>query len=359
MTKERIKKLVQRLATEKLDGILITSPGNRRYLSGFSGSDGMLLITPGANILATDFRYYEQVQHEAPEFNLFKTRGPLKEWFAGLIHEAGTSALGIESKFISVSIFHTMEKALTDAGAKTSLVPVENMVEPLRLIKDSSETDLIKKAAELSDDVIFNLEQIARPGITELELAWKIEQHMRQSGSQPLGFEVICASGSNSALPHAKPTTKVIQKGEPVVLDFGARFAGYTSDITRTICFGEPDSQFKKLYNIVFSAQKAAVEGICSGMNAVDADSLARKVIENAGYGQFFGHGLGHGIGLDVHEGPALGPLSKDTLADGMIFTIEPGIYIPGWGGVRIEDNGLLANGKLHILTSACKLDLF
>ncbi len=180
---------------------------------------------------------------------------------------------------------------------------------------------------------------------------------MREAGSQTLGFEVICASGLNSALPHAKPSNRAIREGEPVVIDLGARVEGYTSDITRTVCFGQPDSQFKKLYNIVYSAQQAAINGIVAGMKASEADGLARGLIEREGYGQYFGHGLGHGIGLEVHESPALSPSSTERLEAGMVFTIEPGIYIPGWGGIRIEDDVLLLPDRLEVLTHANKLE--
>jgi len=355
MPNNRVCRLFEDLSQFNLDGMLISSAHNRRYFSGFSGSDGFLLISPKALLIATDFRYWEQAIDEATGFTLYKTLKDLKEWFADLVGQTGVLRLGFESDHITADCIDTMRRTLNDACVNTRLVPTPKLCKKLRMIKDKEEITAIKRATAISDAAAEYARQIVQPGMSEIELAWKIESYMRQHGSEPLSFPVICASGPNSALPHAKPSKRLIKPCEPIVLDFGACVDGYTSDITRTLCCGEPDSQFKNLYNVVFSAQQAAVEGIFSGMKASDADAIARDVIQGAGYGEYFGHSLGHGIGLEVHEEPHLSPNSNDILIENMVFTIEPGIYLPEWGGVRIEDDVLLQNNKVNLLSTATK----
>ena len=228
-------------------------------------------------------------------------------------------------------------------------------MESLRAVKEPEEIELIKKAVEIADAAFEYIEGIIQAGMTEKHVAWEIEKFLRENGSQAVPFEIIVASGPNSALPHAKPSERVINPGEPVVIDMGAKFDGYASDLTRTICLGTPDDTFKKVYDIVLDAQLAAMSIIKEGMTGQQADSSARTVIEQAGYGEAFGHGLGHGVGLATHELPRLGPNSTEPLTSGMVFTIEPGIYLPGWGGVRIEDTVMMENGKVRVISKARK----
>ena len=228
-------------------------------------------------------------------------------------------------------------------------------MEGLRCIKEADELELIIKAVELTDTAFEQAKLIIQPGVTEKEAAWEIEKFLRQSGSEGIAFDIIVASGPNSALPHAKPTEGTINRNEPVLIDMGARIRGYCSDFSRTFCLGEPDKVLSKMYNVVLEAQLTAIEGTKSGMTAAEADLMGRNIIEQAGYGGAFGHGLGHGVGLEVHESPRLAPDSSDVLADGMVFTIEPGIYIPGFGGVRIEDMVVLEKGKVKKLTKSPK----
>jgi len=228
-------------------------------------------------------------------------------------------------------------------------------VESLRAIKEPEEIELITKAVEISDSAVEYIKDVIHVGMNEKELAWEIEKFMRENGSQSLPFDIIVASGPNSALPHAKPSSRAIQPGEPILIDIGARIGGYASDLTRTICLGTPDKAFNKIYDIVLGAQLTAIAMIKENMTGEEADSLARVVIEEAGYNEAFGHGLGHGIGLAPHELPRLGPNSSERLVDGMVFTIEPGIYLSGWGGVRIEDVVIMENGKLRVITKAKK----
>ena len=305
--------------------------------------------------MATDFRYTEQARGESADFEIIQTKGELRNWLPGLISDFRWHKLGFEANLISYDSYHKLSEAIETKQVNLELVPTTGIVEHLRSIKEPEELDLITEAVELSDVAFEQAKMIIRPGITEKEAAWEIEKFLRQEGSEGTPFEIIVASGSNSALPHARPTEKIIRPGEPVLIDMGARISGYCSDFSRTLFLGEADKTLQEIYNIVFKAQTIAIEGVRSGMDASQADKLARSVIEQAGYGEAFGHSLGHGVGLATHELPTLGPSSADSLADGMVFTIEPGIYLPNQGGVRIEDMVVLENGKPKVLTKARK----
>jgi Xaa-Pro aminopeptidase len=352
---KRFRKLRTSIAAKELDALLLSQPENRRYLSGFTGSSGWLLISAQNAILATDFRYVEQAKGESPDFEIVQIRGELRDWLPDLVSDLGWHKLGFESNFVSYEGYHKLSEAMKTKQVNLELVPTIGIVEQLRSIKEPEELAFITKAVELTDTAFEQSKALIRPGITEKEAAWEIEKILRQEGSEEIPFEIIVASGLNSALPHARPTEKTIRSGEPVLIDMGARINGYCSDFTRTLFSGKADKTFREIYNIVLKAQTTAIEGIESGMDASQADQLARSVIEQAGYGDAFGHGLGHGVGLAVHEFPMLGPRSSDSLADGMIFTIEPGIYLAGWGGVRMEDMVALENGRAKALTKASK----
>jgi Xaa-Pro aminopeptidase len=353
----RLQKLRTSIAEKGLDALLLSQPENLRYLSGFTGSSGWLLVSGQNAILATDFRYVEQAKEESPEFEIFQTKQELRDWLPGLVSDLGWHKLGFEANSISYEGYHKLSEAIKTKQINLELVPTTGIVEQLRSIKEPEELGFIKKAVELADAAFEQAKAIIRPGITEKEAAWEIEKLLRQEGSEGTPFETIVASGPNSALPHARPTEKLICSGEPVLIDMGARISGYCSDFSRTLVLGKADKTFREIYNIVLKAQTAAIDGIEPGMDASRADQLARSVVEQAGYGDAFGHGLGHGVGLAVHEFPTLGPSSSDSLADGMVFTIEPGIYLVGQGGVRIEDMVVLENGKAKVLSKA-KRDL-
>ena len=305
--------------------------------------------------MATDFRYTEHARGESADFEIIQTKGELRNWLPGLISDFRWHKLGFEANLISYDSYHKLSEAIETKQVNLELVPTTGIVEHLRSIKEPEELDLITKAVELSDVAFEQAKMIIRPGITEKEAAWEIEKFLRQEGSEGTPFEIVVASGSNSALPHARPTEKIIRPGELVLIDMGARISGYCSDFSRTLFLGEADKTLQEIYDIVFKAQTIAIEGVRSGMDASQADKLARSVIEQAGYGEAFGHSLGHGVGLATHELPTLGPSSSDSLADGMVFTIEPGIYLPNQGGVRIEDMVVLENGKPKVLTQARK----
>ena len=354
---KRLQKLRMAISEKKLDALLLSQPENRRYLSGFTGSSGWLLISEKENILATDFRYVEQAKEESPDFEIIPAKRELNDWLPDLVSDFRWHKLGFEANYVSYNTHHKLSKAAKTRQVNLELVPTTGIVEQLRSIKEPEELEFIKKAAALADVAFEQAKAIIRPGMTEKEAAWEVERLLHQEGSEGIAFEIIAASGPNSALPHARPTETIIRSAEPVLIDMGARVSGYCSDLSRTVFLGEADKTMRKVYDIVLKAQTNAIEGVKSGMNASQADKLARSVVEQAGYGENFGHGLGHGVGLAVHEFPALGPASSDSLADGMVFTIEPGIYLPGQGGVRIEDMVVLENGKARVLSKS-KRDL-
>ena len=357
MKADRLAKLRRDLGKKEVDAIFISQPDNRLYLSGFHGSAGYLLIMPKETILATDFRYVEQAKEQAPDFALFEIKGRTAEWYPRLLEGREMHRLGFESTNITFSFYHELAEILDKVRPRLRLVPLENTVEVLRGVKEPEEIENIQHAAEIADRAFDTVTAKLKPGVTELQIAWQLEKYMREAGSQSMPFEVIVAAGPNGALPHHAPSDRPVSSGEPVVIDMGARYNDYCSDLTRTICLGKPDDTFRKIYGIVLRAQEAAITGTHKGMTGVQADDLSRSIIKAAGYGDMFGHGLGHGVGLATHDPyPRLSPLATpDPLADGNVFSIEPGIYVPGWGGVRIEDLVMLENGKVKLFSNAKK----
>ena len=354
-TKDRIQRLRQGLEIKELNGILISQPENRCYLSGFDGSAGFLLVTQQDIILATDFRYIAQAKSQALDYKVFTITNDTGDWFPRLTAELNIKRLGFEAGHLTFARHRQLSDILNKGKSQLKLVPVAGMVESLRAIKGPEEIEFIAKAAEISDAAMGYIQSKIHTGMTEEEAAWEIEKFMREKGSQTMPFDIIVASGPNSALPHAKPSARAIQSGEPVVIDIGARVGGYGSDLSRTICPGTPDDNFNRIYDTVLGAQAAAMAMLKEGMSGGEADQLARIVIEEAGYGEAFGHGLGHGVGLAPHEPPRLGPNSSEKLADGMVFTLEPGVYLEGWGGVRIEDLVVMEKGKVREISKAKK----
>jgi Xaa-Pro aminopeptidase len=350
----RLQKSRKLIAEKGLDGLIISQQDNLRYLSGFTGS-GWLLISERDAVLALDFLYAEQAKQESSGFEITEIRQELHNWLPGLVLDLGWRKLGFEANLISYDAYRKLSEALRAKQVNVELVPTTEVVEQLRAVKEPEELVFVTKAVKLADAALEEAKAMIRPGITEKEAAWEIERNLRQEGSEGVPFEIIVASGPNSALPHARPTEKAICADEPVIIDMGARINGYCSDLSRTLFLGRASEKFQKIYGVVRQAQAAAIDGVRSEMAASQADQLARSVIEEAGYGDAFGHGLGHGVGLAVHEFPRLGLNSSDSLTDGMVFTIEPGIYLAGEGGVRIEDMVVSENGKARVLTGAAK----
>lgn len=351
----RIQKLRQKLPQLEVDAILISQPEDRFYLSGFETSFGFLLITPQEAILATDFRYVEEAKQHAPDYNIFQITNGNKDWLPQLLNELNIKRLGFQSEALTFNTYQQLSDILKNMLPQSKFVPLDRPVESLRAIKEPDEIELITRAAEIGDRAMEYAGSIVYKGLTEKEVAWEIEKFMRETGSEQLPFTVIVASGPNSPFPHAKTSSRIIEIGEPVIIDIGARVSGYSSDLTRTFFEGNKSNTFAKIYGIVLEAQLASLDAIKTGMTGGEADGIGRKVIEQAGYGKDFGHAIGHGVGLAVHEFPRLGPNSTDILNDGMVFTVEPGIYLTGWGGVRIEDLVTLENGKIKVLSKSRK----
>jgi Xaa-Pro aminopeptidase len=350
----RLQKLRHSLDQKKLDAFIVSRPENRRYLSGFTGSAGWVIVTKNSAHIAVDFRYVEQAKKESPGFDVILVKGDIIS-LSKFISDLGLKKAGFEADDISYGVHRKILKSIKSDGLHITFVPTSGIVESIRAVKEPEELALITKAAELADAAFSHARSILRPGVSEIEVAWTLEKFIREEGSQALPFDIIVASGPNAALPHAKPSFKVITEQEPVVIDLGARVDGYCCDMTRTFFIGRRDKTFSKIYDIVLGSQLTALSTIKAGMNGDESDRLARTVIEQAGYGDAFGHGLGHGAGLETHESPRLGPNSPDELLNGMVFTIEPGIYVTGWGGVRIEDTVVMENGTPRSLTSADK----
>lgn len=352
-----------------LDAFLVGAPGedifhvdaaNRRYLSGFSGSMGWLLITADAAFIAVDFRYFEQAAKEARHFTLFRATGGIEKWFSELAGEAGLARkkIGFEPADVTVQAFQAVKQAIAEMpeADRPKLLSAPPIIQELRAVKEPEEVALLQKAVDVGDAAFVAVSQRIEPGWTEKQVAWEIEKHARENGAEHMSFPTIVAAGPHGAMPHAQPRDQVITDGDPVVIDMGVIVDGYCSDLTRTVVVGEPDKKFLEIYDIVLAAQRTAEELITAGMGGEEAHMLAHNVIAEAGYGENFGHGLGHGVGLLVHEAPRLARISKDELKDGMIVTVEPGIYITGWGGIRIEDQCVIEDGKIRVMSRSPKL---
>ena len=351
----RLDRFRAKLDEQGLDAILISNAENRRYLSGFAGSAGYLIVSRSEAVLATDFRYTEQAATEAPGFRVERITSSL-DWLPRIAAELGAKRLGFEADSVTVADHARMRKAIGEApgaAAEIRLIRTTGITSGLRAMKEAAELELLGRAIEIGDQAFDEVSSTLALGVTEAEVAWRIEQAMRTRGAESVSFDTIVACGPSAALPHHRAGDEELREGETIVIDMGARYQGYCGDLTRTVVIGQPDDRFRRVYDAVLGAQLTAIETMASGMTGREADGLARTVIEECGYGEYFGHGLGHGVGLEVHEKPTLGVRSEDELADGMVFSVEPGVYIPGWGGVRIEDLVVLENGRARVLSKA------
>lgn len=357
MMHQRLSRLREALSERRLAALLVTGTANRRYLSGFSGSAGSLLVTADRALLLSDFRYITQAGQEAPdwEFRLLPSGATIGELVPQLLGELGVTRVGFEAGDVSVALFSALQSGVREAGVSVEWLATEGLVEQLREVKDGVELELLRRAIAITDDAFAALRPLLRPEMREREAAWELEKAMRERGAENLAFEIIVAAGTNGARPHAHAGDEPLGTGRAIVMDFGARVGGYHADMTRTVVLGEADERFWNVYNTVLRAQQAAEDGVRAGMTGRDADSLARDLIANAGFGDAFGHGLGHGVGLQIHEGPRLAQHSEQALPAGAVFSIEPGIYLPEWGGVRIEDLVLLNDGGAEVLTRSSK----
>ncbi|GBF72642.1 peptidase M24 family protein [Paenibacillus sp. 598K] len=351
MANKRVYQLRERMADRGLKAMLISHPINRRYLSGFTGSAGYVLITELESWLLTDFRYMSQAPQQSPGFTVVEHGASPIDKVRELLGAGGYSRLGFEQEFVVFSDYTNWSEALPGV----ELVPVSGVVEELRAIKDAQELAIMQEAAVLADETFAHIVGLLKPGMVEADIALEMEVFMRSRGATSSSFDTIVASGERSALPHGVASKRVIGVNEFVKLDFGAYYNGYCSDLTRTVVVGQPTAKHKEIYDIVLEAQLHALEHIRPGMTGLEADALTRDIITRYGYGDYFGHGTGHGLGMEIHEAPRLSRLSQTVLTPGMTVTVEPGIYLPGFGGVRIEDDIVITDNGIKILTSSPK----
>lgn len=345
-----LKKVNEYLKKNQLDAILVSKPENCRYISGFSGSAGMLFVSSSRTCLLTDFRYVEQAQSQAPAFEIIRFTGTPFEALTQLYLDTKCKHIGFEGDHVTWDMHRHISKCFPDAQL------VSAPLDSLRTIKTDEEISLIQKAVEIADKAFSEVLGYIRPGLKESDVAAELEYAMRRLGSERPAFATIVASGSRGALPHGLASSKLIERGELVTMDFGAVYQGYHSDITRTVAVGSISQKHKDVYNLVLRAQLAGIEAVSSGKDCSAVDEIARSIIREAGFGDCFGHGLGHCVGLAIHEEPRLSPSAAGSmLAAGMAVTVEPGIYIPGWGGVRIEDLVVVTSGGRNILTASSK----
>ncbi|HBR02531.1 MAG TPA: peptidase M24 family protein [Ruminiclostridium sp.] len=352
MSNNRLEKLRTLLKENDLDGAIISGRPNTIYFAGFTGTTSSLLVGPDNAWLIVDFRYTIQAKKQAFEgIEAIQYEDTLHGTLNELIKDNRLEKLGFEG-LLPFSEYEAFRDKLPNAK---SLVNLGNKVDKLRIIKDADEIERLQQAVLLGDKVFSELLKFIKPGMKETEIAAEMEYMMKKFGAKGPSFESIIASGKRSAMCHGTATDAVIEKGDAVVLDFGVIYRNYCSDMTRTIFIGEPGAELKKVYGIVKKAQLEALDALTSGMRAVDADKVARDIITEAGYGKAFGHGLGHGVGIEIHEEPRVSVKSEDILEDGMVFSVEPGIYVEGLGGVRIEDMVVLADGKPRNFTTSTK----
>ncbi|MGD9503276.1 MAG: M24 family metallopeptidase [Syntrophobacteraceae bacterium] len=359
----RLERFRAVLRERGLDAFLVLVPENRFYLSGFEAEDllltessGCLLITGSRQFLLTDSRYEEEGKAEAQGFDVVIYREGLAATLTELFHGLETERLGVESHYATYALFRGIEKALKAARPSAVAEPVEDLIEEMRLVKDSDEIERIRRSLALSERVLEAVWESITPWRKERDVAWEIERRIREGGAEAVSFPPIVAGGPNGALPHAVPGDRAFQPGDAVVVDMGSKMNLYCSDITRTRIVGEPDARLRTIYRVVREAQLAAQATARAGVATDVVDAAARDLIERAGYGNCFDHGLGHGVGIAVHEGPRLSKRKPTVLRENMVVTIEPGIYIPGFQGVRLENMVRITANGCEVLNA---LDLF
>lgn len=349
---------VQQILKEKaLDGILVSDGYNMRYISGFTGGEGQLVITDKSRILLTDSRYTVAAKLQAPDFEVIQVDnqrgGSYIEKTNEIIASDGIQKLGFEGSKVTFEQYNQFRSKLNCS----ELVPLQDELEALRVVKTQEEIDNLRMAEHIGDLAFSGILEYIKPGVTELEIAARLEFLMKTNGAEKLSFETIVAAGDNGAKPHAEPGNRTINNGDLVTMDFGCRYNGYCSDMTRTVCVGKANDKQREIYNIVLEAQTAVLDCIKAGKAGREYDKIARDIIGNAGYSECFGHGLGHSVGLEIHENPRLSRGEEKIILPGTIETVEPGIYIAGFGGVRIEDMILVtADGCENFTHSEKKL---
>ncbi|EOL47827.1 proline dipeptidase [Enterococcus caccae ATCC BAA-1240] len=346
----RVNKLRELMRKNDLSGFLITSPYNLRYLTNFTGTTGLAVITLDKAFFVTDFRYTEQAAKQAQGFEIIQNSGPIYDEVVGIAEKEQLANIAFEETFISFAEYSLLEEI-----TPCDLIPVAGLVEELREVKDEEEIAIIEKACSIADMGFKHILTVIKPGMTEIEIANQLDFYMRSLGASGVSFETIVASGVRSAMPHGVASQKVIEKGDLITLDFGCYYEGYVSDMTRTFAIGEPNSKLKDIYQIVLEAQLKVLDEAKPGLTGVQLDAIARDHIASYGYGDAFGHSTGHGIGLEIHEGPNVSFRAEQQFVPGNVITDEPGIYLPGLGGVRIEDDLLITKEGNRVLTHSPK----
>ena len=352
MSVKRLAALRKTLKSDNLDALIVSNLNHVRYLTGFSGSSGLLVVDRLRAHFFTDPRYDTQSRREVKGARVAITGRPLAAGFTSVpaLHKR-FARVGFERDHVTILECEEFSQNLNGS----LLAPTSGMVECYAMVKDKAELLQIEKAVKITDDTFAHVLQFIKPGVRETELAAEMEYFMKLAGSSNPAFETIVASGARSALPHGAASSKKLAHGDFVTFDFGARVNGYMADMTRTVVVGKASAKQKKIYNLVLKAQKAGVARVKHKRAAADVDRACRRIIDRAGYGKYFGHGTGHGIGLFIHEGPRLAETSTDILARGMVVTVEPGVYLPGWGGVRIEDDVLVTTSGGRALNKSPK----
>ena len=349
--KDRINSIRKSISKSDIDTAFISSKDNIRYYSGFTGTLAFLLITENKSIIITDSRYTVRAQEESPDYEIYQLKSG-DNWIKNSTDQIKSKVIGFEGNFVSFNMLNQLkERANKDLIWKD----YSEQISKERVVKSKSEVEKIEAAISISDRAFNAVSKEIKVGMTEREIAWEIEKEMRILGAESISFDTIVASGLNGSKPHHSPTNKQISNGEAITIDMGAKLNGYCSDLTRTIFIGKPDEKFKKIYNIVLRSQLISIETAKDGMTGEEIDKISRDIISEEGFGEYFGHSLGHGVGLEIHENPGVGPNSKNEITPGMVYTIEPGIYIDGWGGIRIEDMVLMTDNGNKLLSHAEK----
>ncbi|SMC68791.1 Xaa-Pro aminopeptidase [Desulfocicer vacuolatum DSM 3385] len=356
---KRINRLKNKMAVTETDTLILFSDENRRYFSGFTGEDGsydesagILIITREHLILATDSRFETQAAREAEGYEIHCYKKSMAVELPHILKKLQSKNIGLESDRLTHALYTKIEKEAKNAGLQCRFQPEDTLLKNIRVQKDDSEIKAIKKALAIAETSFLELREMIHPGMTEKKAAWLLEKFMRQNGADALSFPVIAASGKNSALPHAIPGDRAFNTGEPLLFDFGVRLDGYCSDTTRTLVIGSPDDTFKEAYEILNTAQQMAVDAIAPGIKCSDIDKIARNHIDSSRFKGSFGHSLGHGVGLAIHEAPRLSSLDDSELKSGMVVTVEPGIYLPQWGGIRLENMILVTENGAEVLNT-------
>lgn len=349
----RAERVRQRMTAMGLPALIVSRPENIFYLSGFSGSAGLLILTADQQWLISDFRYRLQAAEESPDWAFILAEKTLIATVRDLLQDLRCSPIGFDPHHVTITLFEQLGGL--NPETPYTLLAAPDLIERIRMVKEPAELDLIREAARLTDGACQHVIDMAAPGITERELAMEAEWYMKRHGADGPSFDIIVATGDHSALPHAQPGQRPLGNGDLVVLDMGARFGRYCADLTRTIAIGTPPPIAYEIYEICLRAQLTGLAQIRAGMSGIEADALVRDVIVQAGYGDYFGHGTGHAVGLDIHESPRLNTQYQEPLPEGAVVTIEPGIYLPNVGGVRIEDLVLLTADGVERLSQAPK----